>query len=128
MPSPKFERVKAKYGGLSDLLDRMTAYVRHQVRSGQEFIIPKLAAAALKINEGEAFVLLKLMVVGGVLNQQYNIYCRKNDVLLESVDSLDDLDNIKYCDFCDAQHKSDELYLEIAFRPAENFEVSGLTV
>ena len=117
MPSPRFERVKAKHRSLADLLDRMMGYVHKQLRDGETFVIPKLAAAMLNLSEGEAYVLLKMLADGGVLHQQYNVYCRPQGMLLGSADSADQLDKIPYCDFCDAQHEPHELSLEIAFRP-----------
>src|SRR4051812_14355639 len=119
MPSPKLERVKSQHREVSDLLQGVFEYVRHQIAEHQEFVIPKLAAAALGINEGEAFVLLEMLASGGLLKRQYNVYCRDKDILLQSVDSLEGLDNINHCDFCDVSHRPSDLYVEIAFRPIE---------
>src|SRR5206468_1862598 len=94
MPSPKLERVKKQYRGASVLLDQMAAYIQRQLANHQEFVIPKLAAAALGIKEAEAFVLLKMMADGGLLQQQYNVYCRDKDLYMTSVDTLDALDKI----------------------------------
>lgn len=126
MPFPKLERVKAKHREASELLERMAAYIRHQVESGQEFVTPKLAAAAIGVNKGEAFVLLKMLEEAGLLRQQFNVYCRNQGILLKSVDTLDDLDKIQRCDFCDKQHHSNEFEVEIAFRPSQNLGASGL--
>ena len=117
MPLHKFGRDKAKHRQLVDLLDQMVSYVRAQTNGGEQFVIPKLAAAALQIGVGEAYVLLKMLTDQGVLQQQYNVYCGPQGMLLASVDSPEDLEAIPYCDFCDAQHESHELSLEIAFRP-----------
>jgi hypothetical protein len=95
----------------------MAEYIRNQLANHQEFIVPKLAAAALGIKEGEAFVLLRMMVDAGLLKQQYNVYCRDKDLYIESVDTLDGLDKVGYCDDCDTQHEPHELAAEIAFRP-----------
>lgn len=117
MPLRKLERVKASHRQLTGLLDQMIGYVRKQTSDGELFVIPKLAAAALQINAGEAYVLLKMLAAGGILQQQYNVYCGPQGMLLGSVDSVDDLDTIPYCDFCDTHHEAHELSLEIAFRP-----------
>jgi hypothetical protein len=117
MPLRRLERVKSKYSQLAGLLDQMVAYIRKQTADGEPFVIPKLAAATLQINAGEAYVLLKMLAGEGLLKQQYNVYCGPQGMLLGSVDSADDLDTIPYCDFCDMQHESYELTLEIAFRP-----------
>jgi hypothetical protein len=117
MPLPRLERVKSRHRQLAGLLDQMVAYIRKQTTDGEPFVIPKLAAAALQINAGEAYVLLKMLAVGGLLQQQYNVYCGPQGMLLGSVDSADDLDTIPFCDFCDTQHEPHELSLEIAFRP-----------
>jgi hypothetical protein len=66
MLSPKFEHVKQRYPGLSPLLDRVGQYIQSHVRDGQEYVIPKLAAAALHLNDGEAFVLLDLLAAGSI--------------------------------------------------------------
>ena len=128
MPSLKFERVKAQHRNLAELLDRMVAYVRQRTDAGATYVTPRLAAAALKISEGEAFVLLRILAEGGVLKQQYNVYCRKEDIFLQHVDSLDDLDKVKGCDFCDRSHDPREFYVEIAFRPAEGTGASDFSV
>ena len=129
MPSPKLERVKARNRALSDLLDRVAAYVRRQISSGEEFVIPKLAAAALNINEGEAFVLLKILAEGGILRQVYNVYCRPKGLYLTTVQSLDQLDKVEkipYCNDCDCQHEPCDLTVEIAFRPKGGLRDAGL--
>lgn len=117
MPSPKLERVKARHREVADLLDRLAEYIARQTSSGEEFIVPKLAAAALQINEGEAFVLLKMMADEHLLKQVYNIYCKEQGTYITSVDTLNELDHVPYCDDCDAQHEPHELTVEIAFRP-----------
>ena len=125
----KLERVKAQNRALSDLLDRTAEYVRRQISSGEQFVIPKLAAAALSINEGEAFVLLKILADGDLLQRVYNVYCRRTGIYLTTVESLDQLDNIEkipYCDDCDKQHEPQELTVEIAFRPKNGLMDAGL--
>lgn len=118
MLSPKFERVKERYPGLAGLLDRLGEYIRSQMRSGQQYVIPKLAAAALHVNDGEAFVLLEMLSEGEVLHRVYNVYCRKNNALLATVERLDALDEVSRCDFCDVDHDPSDLKVEVAFRPA----------
>jgi hypothetical protein len=120
MSSPKFERVKQLYPGLSALLDQLRMYIRAQSTSGQTYIVPKLAAAALQLNDGEAFVLLDLLAEGDVLRRVYNVYCRKENALLATVVDLKALDKVAHCDFCDADHDPSDLKVEIAFIPAEN--------
>jgi hypothetical protein len=104
----------------------MAEYIKRQLASRQEFIIPKLAAAALGIKEGEAFVLLKMMADGGLLQQQYNVYCRDKDLYMTSVDTLDALDKIGDCDDCDTRHEAHELVSEIAFRPTHGIGENDL--
>jgi len=115
MSSPKFESVKRANPALAGLLDRLGAYIRTQIGSGQDFIIPKLAAAALRLNDGEAFVLLELLATGNVMRRVYNVYCRRTNMLLDTVDSIEQLDRIPHCDFCDSDHNPRELRVEIAF-------------
>jgi hypothetical protein len=118
MSSPKFERVKQLHPGLSALLDRLWDYIRSQHSSGQEYVVPKLAAAALKLNDGEAFVLLDLLAQAGLLRRVYNVYCRKENALLATVNSLEALDKVAHCDFCNCDHDPSDLKVEIAFIPA----------
>lgn len=120
MSSPKFERVKQLHPGLSALLDRLAEYIRAQLASGQEYIVPKLAAAALRLNDGEAFVLLSLLAEGGVLRRVYNVYCRKENAMLATVDSVEDLDKVAHCDFCDVDHDPSNLKVEVAFSTANS--------
>jgi hypothetical protein len=119
MSSPKFEHIKQRHPGLSTLLDRLGIYIRAQSDNGQEYVVPKLAASALHITDGEAFVLLELLAEGGVLQRVYNIYCRKENALLATVDSLQKLDEFSHCDFCDCDHDPADLKVEIAFTVAE---------
>lgn len=120
MSSPKFERIKQQYPGLSALLDRVREYIESHIRDGQHYVIPKLVAAALGLNEGEAFVLLDLLANAGVLRRVYNVYCRKENALLTTVDNLDALDEVAHCDFCDMDHDPADLKVEIAFAPASS--------
>jgi hypothetical protein len=76
------------------LLEGLITYIRAQSADGQEYIVPKLAAAALKFSDGEAFVLLQVLADGGLLRRVYNVYCRKENALLATVDSLDALDEL----------------------------------
>jgi hypothetical protein len=69
---------------------------------------------------------LKMMTDGGLLQQQYNVYCRDKDIYIESVDTLDGLDKIGYCDDCDTQHEPHEFKVEIAFRPSSGVGVNDL--
>ena len=126
MRLPKSEHDRAENRSLSDLLGRMAEYVRHQTAEGEVFVIPKLAAAALRLNEGEAFVLLKMMADAGQLKQQYNVYCGPQGIYLQSVDTLDELDKIDHCDFCDKQHEPHEYSVEIAFRPSSGKGANSL--
>lgn len=120
MSSPKFEHVKKRHPGLSELLDRVGEYIQFQIRDRQEYLIPKLAAAALHLSDGEAFVLLDLLAKGDVLRRIYNVYCRKNNALLATVDSFEALDQLSHCDFCDAEHDASDLKVEVAFAPASS--------
>jgi hypothetical protein len=115
MSSPKFEHVKRQHPGLSNLLDRLLDYIRSQLSGGQEYIVPKLAAASLKLKDGEAFVLLDLLAQAGLLRRVYNVYCRKENALLATVDSLEALDEVSHCDFCNCDHDPSDLKVEIAF-------------
>jgi hypothetical protein len=120
MSSPKFERIKQQHPGLSELLDRVGEYIQTQISGGQEYVIPKLVAAALGLNDGEAFVLLDLLAKGGVLRRVYNVYCRKENALLLTVDSVDALDVLSHCDFCGCDHSPSDLKVEVAFAPASS--------
>lgn len=115
MSSPKFEDVKQRNPGLSVLLARMAEYIRAQTSAGQKFIIPKLAAAVLRLNDGEAFVLLQMLAEAGLLSCVYNVYCRKTDVLIATVTSIPALDEIHHCDECDAGHNPSEFRVQVAF-------------
>jgi len=126
MSSPKFERVKQLHPGLSALLERLVDYIRAQIASGQKYIVPKLAGAALNLNDGETFVLLDLLAQGGVLRRVYNVYCRRNNALLETVDNLEALDEVAHCDYCDTDHDPADLKVEIAFRPEDRDLVRDL--
>jgi hypothetical protein len=120
MSSHKFERVKQLHPGLSALLERLWMFIDAQRTSGLEYIVPKLAAAALNLNDGEAFVLLDLLAQGGVLRRVYNVYCRKENALLATVDKLEALEEVAHCDFCDADHDASDLKVEIAFVPVDS--------
>jgi len=115
MSSPKLERIKQRNPGLAALLDRLSAYIRSQTADGQDYIIPKLAGAALHLTDGEAFVLLQKLSDGGILRRIFNVYCRKNGALLATVDRLEDLDEAAHCDFCDCTHDPSDLKVEVAF-------------
>lgn len=116
MSSPKFERAKQNNPGLAGFLDRLLAYLKVQIRAGQTVFIPKLAAAYLHLNDGEAFVLLEILARAGLLERIYNVYCRRNSLLLATVRNADALDEVPHCDECDAEHDVSELRVEIAFR------------
>ena len=118
MSSPKLELVKRQNPTLAPIFDELMSYILDQVAAGQAFILPKLAAAALGMNDGEAYVLLEFLASEGILKRAFNVYCKQTDVLLATVDSADKLDDIPYCNFCDSQHDPNQLKLEIAFQPA----------
>lgn len=120
MSSPKLERIKRRNPGLATLLDRLSAYIRSQTADGQDYIVPKLAGAALNLTDGEAFVLLQTLAEGGVLRRVFNVYCRKNNALLATVDKLDNLDEAAHCDFCDCSHDPSDLKVEVAFSLAND--------
>jgi hypothetical protein len=92
-------------------------YIQNQIQSGQTFVLPKLAGAALRLNDGEAFVLLEILATGGLLRRIYNLYCRKTGVLLATVDDPRQLDEIPHCDYCDEDHQLQDLKVELAFAP-----------
>ncbi len=117
MSSPKFERVKGTNPRLSDFLDSLVAYIDSQIRAGQTYIIPKLAAAALHLKDAEAIVLLEILAKGEILQRIFNVYCRDSKMLLATVDNIDALDEIPRCDNCDADHEPRDLVVEIAYRP-----------
>ena len=118
MLSPKFELVKRENPGLAELLDRLMAYIQFQIEEGQEFILPKLAAAALGLNDGEAYVLLETLAKGAVLQRAFNVYCKKTGMLLATVHSEDELREVPHCDYCDCDHEAQDLRLELAFEVA----------
>jgi hypothetical protein len=118
MSSPKFELAKRNNPGLADLLDRLMSYVDRQIESGQNFFVPKLAAAALGLNDGEAYVLLEILAKAGVLRRVFNVYCRPNGVLIATVHSEDELKEVPHCDECDRDHEPQDLRLEVAFEVA----------
>jgi hypothetical protein len=94
--------------------------LRAQTTDGQGYIVPKLAAAALGLKDGEAFVLLEMLAEAGVLRRVFNVYCRKNNALLATVDNLDALDEVAHCDFCDTDHDPSDLKVEVAFTLADH--------
>ncbi|MBB5062329.1 hypothetical protein [Granulicella mallensis] len=116
MLSRKFERAKRDNPGLSDLLDELMQYLERQQQSGQHFFLPKLAAAKLRLNDGEAYVLLEVLARAGVLTRAFNVYCKKSGALLATVSSEDKLNDIPHCDECDEDHERDGLRLELAFQ------------
>jgi hypothetical protein len=109
--------VKQNNPRLSDFLDRLVGYINSQIQEGQTYIIPKLAAAALHLTDAEAIVLLEILAKGEILQRIYNVYCRKYDTLLATVDNIDALDEIPHCDDCDRDHDPRELVVQIAYRP-----------
>jgi hypothetical protein len=115
MSSPKFEDVKRRNPGLAALLDRLAGYIRAQTDAGRQFVIPKLAAAELRISDGEAFVLLEMLAQAGLLSRVYNVYCRKNDLLLATVTSIPALEEFHHCDECDRDHDPSEFRVQVAF-------------
>jgi hypothetical protein len=111
----KLERIKNLYPTLAPLFDGMWNYILRQYKSGEMYFIPKLAAAYLKINDGEAFVLLDLLAQNDLLKRVYNVYCKKENTYLTTVDSPDALDEISHCDVCNVDHDPNDLKVEIAF-------------
>jgi hypothetical protein len=126
MSSPKFERVKKNNPRLSDFLDRLVSYINSQIQSGESYIIPKIAAAALRLTDAEAVVLLEVLVKGEILQRIYNVYCRKNETLLTTVENIDDLDRLPRCDDCDECHSPRDLKVEIAYRVKNGNVRSGI--
>ena len=126
MSSPKFERVKKNNPRLSDFLDRLVSYINSQIQSGESYIIPKLAAAALRLTDAEAVVLLEVLAKGEILQRIYNVYCRKNETLLTTVENIDDLDRLPHCDDCDEDHSPRDLKVEIAYRVKNGNVRSGI--
>lgn len=117
MSSPKFEGVKRSNPRIAELLERLGTYIQNQIQSGQTYIVPKLAAAALGLNDGEAFVLLEILAAGDLLQRIYNLYCRNTGILLATVDDPKQLDEIPHCDDCDEDHRLSDLKVEVAFSP-----------
>jgi len=117
MSSPKFERVKQRNPRLADFLERLVGYINAQIRNGQTYIIPKLAAAALRLTDAETVVLLEILAKGDILQRVYNVYCRESNMLLATVDSIDALDEIPHCDDCDRDHAPQDLKVQIAYKP-----------
>jgi hypothetical protein len=116
MSSPRFELAKREHPELVGLLDQLMSYIRRQSGRGQDFILPKLAGAELGISDGEAYVILEILVRTGVLERAFNVYCKSNDILLATVSTEDELDQVPYCDYCDRDHEPQDLRLELAFR------------
>lgn len=121
MSSPKFESVKRNNPRIAALLDRLGDYIRDQVQSGRSYIVPKLAGAALGLNDGEAFVLLEILAAGSLLQRAYNLYCGKTGALLATVEDPKQLDELPHCDYCDEDHDLSGLKVEIAFTANEAF-------
>jgi len=117
--------VKSSNPRLAGFLDRLVGYIRAQIQAGQPYIIPKLAAAALHLKEAEAVVLLEVLAKGDVLQRIYNVYCRNQGTLLATVDEIDTLDEIPRCDDCDQDHDSEDLQVQIAYRP-KNGDLLGV--
>jgi hypothetical protein len=90
-------------------------YIDRQRQNGQSFFLPKLAAADLGLNDGEAYVLLELLARAGVLQRAFNIYCKTSGELLATVSSEKELKEVPHCDECDIDHELGELRLELAF-------------
>jgi hypothetical protein len=120
MLSPKLELVKRKNPKLADLLDRLMSYIDIQIKNGQSFFLPKLAAAALGLNDGEAYVLLGTLAKAGVLRQVFNVYCKPGGELLATARSEEELKNVSYCDQCDRDHPPEDLRLEVAFEKEDH--------
>ena len=120
MSSPKFEGVKNSNPRLSDFLDGLVGYIQLQIQGGQTYIVPKLAAAALRLKEAEVVVLLEILTNGDILQRIYNVYCRNRGTLLTTVENIDALDEIPRCDDCDQHHGPTDLVVQIAYKPKNN--------
>ena len=68
--------------------------IQQQLNINQQFIIPKLAGAALKLNDGEAYVLLEILARAGVLDRAFNVYCKQSGMLLATVPTEDKLGRV----------------------------------
>lgn len=117
MQSVRLERVKAEHPEIAALFDKLNSYINDQMSNGEEFIVPKLAGAALHLTDGEAYVLLRMMADAGIVRQVYNVYCREQGIYITTIESMAALEDVPYCDDCDTQHDPHELTVEIAFRP-----------
>ncbi len=115
MSYPKFERAKLANPELTQLLESLMTYISNQASIGQTFIVPKLAAAVLKLNDGEAYVLLEILANAEILDRVFNVYCKRTGMLLATVHSVEQLSQVPDCDYCDVRHESRELRLELAF-------------
>ena len=63
---------------------------------------------------------------GEILQRIYNVYCRKNETLLTTVENIDDLDRLPRCDDCDECHSPRDLKVEIAYRVKNGNVRSGI--
>jgi len=124
MPSRKFELAKQENPELAEVLDRLMAYVELQSENGEKFFVPKLAAAALRLNDGEAYVLLEKLAKAGVLRRAFNVYCKRTGALLATVQTEHELNEIPHCDECDAHHDTSDLRVEIAFELSEQNDLT----
>jgi hypothetical protein len=103
MSSPSFEHVRRNNPGLSDLLDLLMGYINRQKENGQLFFLPKLAAASIGRNDGEAYVLLELLANAGVLQRAFNVYCKTNGELIRTVNTESELRSLAICYYANRQ-------------------------
>jgi hypothetical protein len=119
MPLNKLEAAKQKYPRLARQLDLLAGYLAEQQKSGTTDFLPKLAAVKLGLSEAAALGLFRVLENAGVLTHEYHVLCKNTNALITSVVSLSELEDTYECDFCGTEHGTDDVKVELVFRPSQ---------
>jgi hypothetical protein len=120
MQYQQLEKIKSQHPSSRKFIDELAGYLDAELAEGRERIIPSLAARRLGISEAEALALLKLFDDAGLLRAAYDVVCVKTKVVLASVHSKSELKDLFpiHCEFCAAEHRRDEVAIELVFEIA----------
>ena len=95
------------------LLNRVRVHIN---ANGARYITPRDVGLGIGLSDGEAFVLLELLVKANVLKRAYNVYCILTDTIVSTVQYLETLDEVStFCPTCNTEHDPSQLRVEIAF-------------
>jgi hypothetical protein len=115
MLSRQLETFSKEHPELATVIRSLEDYLRWQAERGVNEIVPRVAAAKLRLSEADLLGLFTVFEDAGLVRHRYDVICTRSDGSVAPFYSLQEIPDDLFCRYCGEEHGCDDLRIELVF-------------